>query len=324
MLELEKDLLRKFDNLKKFLEVWGKFVDVKIIELLKENSFTHEIKIYPSYRMKDDKSFLSKALWRGKPYENPLQEIEDKIGTRIVLLKTEDIAPVSEVLLQYSGWRSKITKNLKDPIEGKPREFDYQSFHIVVWPLESDERFEDAETSLLTCEIQIRTLLQHAFAEISHDSTYKGPYRNDTEIIRTLSKSMALMEATDDYFVHIFKMMTDSTKKFKCYIDELTDLFRKYNPAYDKRDLDIELTDILFGLLVKKDVSIIDVTELTKKETEKIAEALSENKTVLFQQPIVLLIYYYIIKHRKFFKENWPLSQESLKETLKGFGYSSE
>ena len=69
--------------------------------------------------------------------------------------------------------------------------------------------FDNSVKPYLTCEIQIRTLLQHAFAEVSHDSTYKGPYKNDKGILRHLAKSMALMEATDDYFCNIFSLTSD-------------------------------------------------------------------------------------------------------------------
>ena len=85
----------------------------------------------------------------------------------------------------------KLTKDIDQEIEDKPNIFDYQSSHIVVRPLESDNNFSTELINSLTCEIQIRTLLQHAFAEVSHDSTYKGPYKNDKEILRRLAKAMA-------------------------------------------------------------------------------------------------------------------------------------
>jgi len=321
MLDVELEILQKFDDLKSQLKQWGNIVDKTILEILTSASLIHEIKIYPKNRLKDDKGFLSKALWRNKNYEDPLLKMEDKVGTRIVLLKSDDIVPVATALLNYKGWDSKITKDLKGIIEGKPKEFNYQSFHIVVWPNSSKE-FQKEIYPLLTCEIQIRTLLQHAFAEISHDSTYKGPYKNDADIIRALSKSMALMEATDDYFLHIFKMMTDITRKFNCYINELTTLFKRFKPDYKKEDFDFQLTEILFELLAAKDIPIDAVEELTVKNKSEIEEALANNKTLLFQQPIVLLIYYYLHNHRDFIKAKWPLSNETLKETFQGFGYS--
>jgi putative GTP pyrophosphokinase len=322
MLNKEIEILKQYNDLKEQLEVWGKYVDAQIVDLLKTSEIAQQIKIYPKCRLKDDKSFISKALWRGKNYIAPLIKIEDKIATRVVLLKSDEIEPCAKILLESSIWRAEISKPLKGGIEGKPKEFDYQSLHIVVKPNEDDKRFKKEDIEALTCEIQIRTLLQHAFAEISHDSTYKGPYKNDVEMIRSLSKSMALMEATDDYFIRIFEMMTSQTKTFACYISELTRIYSLYKTTYKKEDLDVELTDLIFSLLVLKNVEIGDLEELCIKNEETIKDAVENNNELIFQQPIILLVYHYIVNSPEFIKQNWPLSQETLQSTFNGFGYS--
>jgi len=323
MRDLELKILKEFDDLQDYLLLWGDIVDKKIVEILNANSLGNEIKIFPISRLKEKKSFLSKALWRNKNYINPILEVEDKIGTRVVLLKSDDIKPASDFLLNSKNWKAKITKDLRASIEGKPKEFDYQSMHLVVCPNPNDKRFKKKIIPLLTCEIQIRTLLQHAFAEVSHDSTYKGLYTNDVEIIRNLAKSMALMEATDDYFCAIFKMMTDGRKKYKNYINELTTIFLKYKPKYKKENLDVELTGIIFELLKERDVSITDIQEFTKKNEAEIGEAIKRNNTSLFQQPVILLIRYYMSKSKSFLREKWAFSDESLNEVFNGFGFST-
>ena len=52
----------------------------------------------------------------------------------------------------------------------------------------------------IPCEIQIRTLLQHAYSELTHDTIYKPNVRATPAVKRTAAKSMALIEATSDYF----------------------------------------------------------------------------------------------------------------------------
>jgi putative GTP pyrophosphokinase len=324
MNDLENSVLDQFNELKEHLKKWGDFVDKEIVKLLTENSLNGEIKIFPDFRLKTDRSFLSKALWRDKNYKNPVLEIEDKVGTRVVLLKSSDIEPVAKVFLNGKNWLCKVTKNLKESIEGQPTQFHYQSMHVVVSPIKENNIFDEKLMLLLTCEIQIRTLLQHAFAEISHDSTYKGPYKNDVDIIRSLSKSMALMEATDDYFIHIFELMADITRKFRGYINELTKLYVKFNPDYDKKDLDIPLTDTLFELLSKKDIPVSDIEELTKKKNDDIRDAIENRQSHLFGQPVSLLVYYYLFNYPAFLKDNWPLSNEARKLAFEGFGYNAE
>jgi len=322
MYDLEIALLKGFNDLYFPLEEWGKIVDSEIIDILAPTPLNHEMKIKPSFRRKEPRSFLSKALWRNKnKYADPLLELEDKIGTRLVLLKSDDIYPTAELFLNYKGWESKTTKDLKGSIDGAPREFNYQSYHIVVWPKSDDSRFDKNIIPLLTCEIQIRTLLQHAFAEISHDSTYKGPYRNDKDLIRMLSKAMALMEVTDDYFIEMFQMMTDNTRKLTCYMNELTFLFQKYRPEYKQDNSDVTLADILFILLEKKEISIDQVSDFVSQHESEIKAAVDKNKTLIFQHPVILLIGYYIYNWIDFIKEEWPLSLETLEEAFNGFGF---
>ncbi|MBK8344634.1 MAG: hypothetical protein IPL12_15865 [Bacteroidetes bacterium] len=90
--------------------------------------------------------------------------------------------------------------------------------------------------------------MQHAFAAVSHDSTYKGPYKNDKEILRRLAKAMALMEATDDYFCNIFSMMSDEKRHYALYLKEMINLFREFKKDFENSELNLFITDSIFDL----------------------------------------------------------------------------
>lgn len=314
----EQKILDQFILLKPQLNQWGINVDMYLInELLKDMVDQHLIKILPSCRIKDERSYLYKALYRKKNYPNPIENIEDKIGTRIVVLKSDDIKIVQNRILESNFWNSKVTKNIDQEIEDKPNIFDYQSAHIVVYPLENDTNFTSETYKTLTCEIQIRTLLQHAFAEVSHDSTYKGPYKNDKEILRKLAKAMALMEATDDYFCNIFSLMSDEKRHYSLYLAELMKFFNQFNSAFDKKDLNINLTDSLFEILEIKNVPINEIEIFINKYKSDLVKIVSPGNGLIFQQPIILLALYYFYHHRSFLRENWPLNQIVLKSIYK-------
>ncbi|MGY4460834.1 hypothetical protein [Bradyrhizobium sp. LB13.1] len=53
------------------------------------------------------------------------------------------------------------------------------------------------------CEIQVRTLLQHAYSELTHDTIYKPNVQATPSLKRSAAKSMALIEATGDYFAKV-------------------------------------------------------------------------------------------------------------------------
>lgn len=321
----EEEILDQFNSLKPFLKQWGEKVDsIMVNSIMKDMVEEHLVKILPSYRLKDDKSYLFKALYRKKNYPNPIENIEDKIGTRIVVLKSDDIKIVQSRILESKNWVSKLTKNIDQEIEDKPNIFDYQSAHIVVKPTFEDITFPPDLIECLTCEIQIRTLLQHAFAEVSHDSTYKGPYKNDKEILRRLAKAMALMEATDDYFCNIFSMMSDEKRHYTLYLSELIKLFKQFNKDFDNSELNIFVTDNIFDLLEKKNVPIQDLEGFVTKHQADLTKFIQAKNGLLFQQPTIILALYFFYYQRTFLRENWTLNNEVLKSIYKTTGTSYE
>jgi ppGpp synthetase/RelA/SpoT-type nucleotidyltranferase len=310
----EEEILAQFNNLMPDLKKWGDFVD-KILRTDVSSTFNREsvVKIFPSHRIKDPKSFLFKALYRKKLYKDPLIDIEDKIGTRIVVLKSDDIKKIEVSILNNPKWKAKITKSIVQEIDDKPNVFDYQSVHIVVEPTEDDTTYDNSTKPYLTCEIQVRTLLQHAFAEVSHDSTYKGPYKNDKEILRHLAKAMALMEATDDYFCNIFTLMSSEKRYYSQYLKELIDLYKLFNKDFHKQDLNFFITESILELLEIQEVQLENLTYYIEKQKIKLTQITKPQNGILFQQPVFLLANYYFDNHRTVLREKWPLNEEALK-----------
>ena len=61
------------------LETWGNFVDKTLAsEILMKFSKENNLKIFPGHRVKGEKSFLYKALYRKKSYADAFIEIENR------------------------------------------------------------------------------------------------------------------------------------------------------------------------------------------------------------------------------------------------------
>lgn len=319
----EEEILKEFNGLKEDLEKWGEIVDKELVSLISSLGMSQMLKIPPNFRIKTDQSYIDKALYRKKEYEKPLLDTEDKIGTRVVLLKTKDVSDVSNAILESSFWNSKETKSITEQIESKPTIFDYQSQHIVVHP-KIGSGFDDTKIDLLTCEIQIRTLLQHAFAEVSHDSTYKGPFKNDKELIRHLSKSMALMEATDDYFCSVFEMLSDEKRIYANFLNELIRIYKEeYDSTFEKESLSFELTESFLTLIDLKPIEVSDLEKFIIKRKHDLSRAFKPKNGMLFNQPISILISYYLFEHGSFLEKEWPINEKAYRTFLNDFGFSA-
>lgn len=322
MNDYERDIVEAFGEIRQDLELWGNLVD----ELLKDKVLTQMyvggfVKITPSHRVKNTTSYLYKVLYRRHHYTNPLMEIQDKVGTRIVVLRSSDIECAKELILSYDGWTAVVTKTTRGQIEDQPKIFDYQSCHVVVYPKE-EFTASALDRNILSCEIQIRTLLQHAFAEVSHDSAYKGPYRNDAEILRHLAKSMALMEATDDYFLKIFDLMSDQKREYSIFLKEIMNLYIQLVPEFDKSNIDYDVNDRLLKLKLQKEVSLSDLEAFIIKYEYDLKRAVLPKNGLLFTQPIILLVAYYLFTSKDWLKEWWPLNQQSLEGIYVAFNIS--
>lgn len=320
MNDTESQVLAELNKIKSDLNQWGMIVDKIITETLGSLSDLNKVKIKFKFRLKSDDSYVTKALYRNKPYLNPIHDIEDKVGTRVVLTNTNDVYDAYELLKSVDVWELKTTKNIKELIEEKPNQFDYQSIHIIVYPKDEYGDF-NTDRKLLTCEIQIRTLLQHAYAEVCHDTTYKGLYRNDKMIIRHLAKSMALMESVDDYFCDIFEMMDDEKRAVRIYIKELIRLFQSIKPDFTEQQLDFEMSETIMDLIDIDAISIEKIENMIHRDTDYI-ECIKHVDNILFNQPIILIITYLFINRRSFINEEWPFSSKALEDLYFYFGVS--
>ena len=92
----EQTIREQFLKIAPALTAWGQYVQTSLSQLTHEilKSSNH-IQIDATYRVKDIGSYCDKAICR-YPSENPIKDITDKVGARIVLLNKEDVKIVTE------------------------------------------------------------------------------------------------------------------------------------------------------------------------------------------------------------------------------------
>ncbi|MFM0235923.1 GTP pyrophosphokinase [Paraburkholderia sediminicola] len=151
-------------------------------------------------RTKDAASFREKIVRSSKSYTNPMEELTDLTGLRIITYYQDDAALIGELI------KSEFDVDSTNSVEYSPidSEFGYRSAHYVVRL--SDSRgplVEWAGLAGLRAEIQVRTVLQHAWAAISHKLQYKREHDVPTPLRRKLFRLSALFELADDEFVSL-------------------------------------------------------------------------------------------------------------------------
>lgn len=158
---------------------------------------------YIAWRGKSVGSFAAKTAKTvdGLPlYRDPLRDITDQIGARVITYVTSDVAAVADVVKDQLGVVRDLDLGQATANEGR---FGYVSRHLQVsldpiW-------LGTLPTNLVrvpSAQIQIRTVLQHAWAEFEHDIRYKGtiPEALAPDLNRRFTLAAGLLELADREF----------------------------------------------------------------------------------------------------------------------------
>lgn len=146
-------------------------------------------------RVKTKESLEQKIL--RKTYTNPMNDIEDLCGVRVICYYESDLDNIEHVIKREYNVISESNKQKEMDVD----RFGYSSRHFIV-TIKDDWLTVPNYRGLggLKVEIQIRTMLMHAWAAISHKLLYKQEEDAPREIKRNLSKLSALIELADEKF----------------------------------------------------------------------------------------------------------------------------
>lgn len=199
------------ENQKRFSDV-SEYVYDKVLRYLEQQDLA-VAKI--SYRTKNVDSVYKKAKKTRKSangayvpkYNNPKNEIMDFSGVRVVVYLASDVNIVCSAVerlfedcILYDDSENKLDLLGKDRV-------GYLSVHYVITIHSSELQYANLEG--LKCEIQVRTVLQDAWAQVFHDRVYKGADERvgDSSLIRKtnlLSGSLELIDSQIDEIVRLF------------------------------------------------------------------------------------------------------------------------
>lgn len=152
-------------------------------------------------RTKDVESFLAKALKSdgrgGDKYADPATQLTDVVGARVLVPLSADVAPVAR-LVQRLYVVEEMSDQRADSLLDVP---GYQSLHFLVRLREEDrERLGVLDRPV---ELQVRSILQHAWAALQHDLMYKGARAPTDHVRRRLIALAGLLELADQEFMSV-------------------------------------------------------------------------------------------------------------------------
>ena len=147
-------------------------------------------------RTKSVASFAEKAVRSldGEPlYADPLTQITDVVGVRVITYLQSDVAAVAQL---FADQLTIIDDRDLGEETARDGRFGYASRHLLISSAAVPER---------PASVQVRTILQHAWAEFEHDIRYKGtvPAEHAPDLDRRFTLAAGLLELADREFTEI-------------------------------------------------------------------------------------------------------------------------
>lgn len=226
------------------------------------------------HRIKDAEQFVEKV--GRKWYQKPLLDMDDICGVRIICYFYQDVDRIIKIIEEIFEIKEIRGIDQRDD----PTKFWYRSAHIVAsLPKSWSEIPVFRDYADFKVEIQIRTILMHAWAEIEHRLAYKKQAHIPSHLRRKFSRISAKLEEADEQFEELIQ-------EIWVFQREREESFLSWgNPEY--RDIPLDLTTLQACMNVhlphqhnntKDTIELFEQITKGKQKTQDISDKLKKRE----------------------------------------------
>lgn len=263
--QTQQAILDEYDHQHQLYSTFTEKVKQLIVAILEETSTrVHSV----SARVKERDKLFEKISRPNVKYKY-LTDLTDIAGIRIITFFDDEVELIADII--EKEFHIDREKSIDKKVSLDPDQFGYLSLHYIVkLSPERARLIEYQKFPSLSAEIQIRSILQHAWAEIEHDLGYKTKLSIPRQIQRRFSRLAGLLELADQEFMTIRDTL-------KHYEDQVV---TQIDSAPDKVGLDkVSLTSFLLNdpiiIELEKQISKSSKCKLDTESMNDVEEAIS-------------------------------------------------
>lgn len=192
------------------LESFGRAMQGLIAEALRAAGLNvHSV----NYRVKTADS-AARKLTRGEDKYSGFRDLKDLLGLRVITYFPDEVDKVADVLKPEFVFDEENSVDKRTILDAD--RFGYMSLHFVGELNAKRTKLTEYQRYAGRCfELQIRSILQHAWAEIEHDLGYKAEGSLPRDVRRRFSRLAGLLELADDEFSRLRSDLNAYEKRVK-------------------------------------------------------------------------------------------------------------
>jgi ppGpp synthetase/RelA/SpoT-type nucleotidyltranferase len=168
-----------------------------------------------SARAKELTSAIGKV--RGKKYGRPWQQLTDQVGARVIVYYPEDVDRAANAMRAAFEVDERRSVDKRRTLQ--IRQFGYRSLHLLIRLGKQFSSKVPSSLCRLWIEVQVRSLLEHAWAEIEHEICYKSGSKFPDALLRQFGALAGALEILDLQFSALRgereKLITELREKYE-------------------------------------------------------------------------------------------------------------
>jgi ppGpp synthetase/RelA/SpoT-type nucleotidyltranferase len=204
----------KYPDYEKYSEILKSLLESAV----EKNAADYIVQVRP----KSITSFAGKIWRKREETQDPVNQFTDLCGARVIANNRDGVKTICEYIKSHFDidWKNSVTIEQRL----KPSEFGYRSVHYIVRLKKGDASLTRVKTPIpdiifdLKAEIQVRTLLEHSWADFSHSIAYKQSFRMPDDWQREMAKLAAFLEESDSQLIRVKNGLKPYMKSYGMYL----------------------------------------------------------------------------------------------------------